>query len=375
MKSTFLLCCFILTPLFAMAQIPMEKILNRVTIPPEGDLRGLVDTIGFPHTAEQMDFIARYTAEAEKQEMEANRNKFNFNGKTSFIYAISPHDDYMLAARNYVHIYPYIKANTVILIGNAHWSEAFGIRNRLILGDFRYWRGPYGPVKVSPLREELIGSMPPEDIKISRTIIETEHSLEALIPFLQYYNRNVEIIPILIPFTGWDQMNQLGKKLAQTVAAIMKKKGLTLGKDLAILCTTDGQHYGDYGWSYYNFHPFGCDADGYKQSMKLDETLVNNYLTGPLSVSNIHDLYGKLINEQNISEYKVTWCGRFSVTFSADFATRLTLAMEDRTPVMYFLSHGSCLSDPWLPLKDKGMGVTADANLHRFVTYIAIGGK
>jgi len=282
--------------MFAHAQIPMEKILNRVSVPAEEDLRGLVDTIGFPHTAEQMDFIAVQCEKLEKKALKANRKRLGLNDQTSFIYAISPHDDYMLAARNYVHLYPYIKAKTVILIGNAHWSEAFGVRNRLIMGDFKFWRGPYGPVAISPLRDEIISSMPSEDIKVSRTILETEHSLEALIPFMQYYNRNVEIIPILVPFTGWSQENQLARELVQVVSKILKKRGLVLGKDIAILCSTDGQHYGDYGWSYYDFHPFGCDADGYKQSMKLDETLVNNYLTGPLSVSNIHALYGKLIN-------------------------------------------------------------------------------
>ena len=263
----------------------------------------------------------------------------------------------------------------MILIGNAHWSEAYGVRNRLIFGDFKFWRGPFGPVKVSPLRDKIITAMTSGDIWVNRSMMETEHSLEALIPFLQYYNRNVEIIPVLVPFTSWDQENLLSKDLVQVVSEIMKKRGWTLGKDIAILCSTDGQHYGDYGWSYYDFHPFGCDADGYKQSMNLDEMLVSKDLSGPLSVSGIHAMYGQLINENNITEYKVTWCGRFSVTFSANFATRLTLTMDNRTPEMCLLSHGSSLSDPWLPLKEKGMGITADANLHHFVTYIAVGGE
>lgn len=222
----FLLSCFLFFSMITDAQIPMERILSRVTMPSEGDLRGLVDTIGFPHTAAQIEFIAKYCEKAEKQDLKANRAKYNLNDSTSFIFAISPHDDYMLAARNYVHIYPY-----------------------------------------------------------------------------------------------------------------------------------------------------GCDADGYKQSMQLDETLVNNYLRGPLTIANIHKLYGELIDEHNISQYKVTWCGRFSVTFSAGFAAHLTLAMENRVPVMHFLSHGSSLSNPWLPLKDRGMGITADVNLHHFVTYIAVGGR
>ncbi len=357
------------------AQIPMERILKRVCVPSEGDTRSLVDTVGFAIRAEQMDLTAGESEKAEKLRILQNRKKYGFDEHTEFIFAISPHDDYILAGRVYTHLYRYVKAKTVIVIGNAHWSEAFGIRNRLIFGNFKKWRAPYGDVAVSSVRDEIIDALPPGCYTVNRTVVETEHSLEALVPFLQHFNRNVEIVPILVPFTDIRNEDELGRKLAEAVSMVLERHNLKLGKDVAILCSTDGQHYGDYGWSYYNFHPYGCDAKGYEQSMGLDNNLIHGFLTGTLEPSKIHMLYAKLIDESNISNYRITWCGRFSVTFSAIFVSRLTQKMGMPDLSGFLLRRGSSLSDQWLPLQKAGLGVTADTNLHHFVTYFAIGFK
>ncbi len=357
------------------AQIPLKRVLSRVTIPAQGDLRGLVDTIGFPHTAKQMDFIANYCERVEKDKTLSNSKKYNFSENTPFIFGISPHDDYTLASRTAFHIQRHIHAKTVILIGNAHWSETFGIRDKLIFGDFKFWRGPYGKVKISPFRNEIISDLPKDDYVVDRTVIETEHSLEALVPFLQYFNRQVEIIPILVPFTHWNKMNKLAADLANAVKKIIQDNHLTLGKDVAILCSSDGMHYGDYGWSYYNYHPFGCNAEGYKKAMGYDTELVTRFLTGKITLEKDHQLYDHLIDEQNISNYKVTWCGRFSITLATNFAIRLLIKVEHRNLTGYFLRHSSSLNDAWVPVRKLNMGITGDVNLHHFVTYFAVGFK
>ena len=355
------------------AQIPLKRVLQRVTIPANGDLRGLVDTIGFPHTAKQMDFIAGFSLRKEEKKFRDNEKKYGFSEDTPFVFGISPHDDYTLAARTTVHIQRHIHAKTVILIGNAHWSETFGIRDRLIFGDFRFWRGPYGKVKISPLRNAIIAGLPKGDYVVNRTVVETEHSLEALVPFLQYFNRDVEIVPILIPFTHWDRMNILAEDLARTVGKILKEKNLTLGKDVAILVSSDGMHYGDHAWSYYNYHPFGCNAAGYQKAMDYDSSLVTRFLTGKITIEKDHALYDSLIDERDISHYKVSWCGRFSVTYAVNFVSRLVKETENRYLTGYFLRHGSSLNDAWVPVRRLHMGITGDVNLHHFVTYFAVG--
>ncbi len=279
MKTICILFAFVLISVAGSSgQIPMSSVLNRVTVPSQGNLRGLVDIVGFPQRADQMDFIGRTCEELEKDAIRTNQKQFGLSDSSALICGISPHDDYMLAARVYAHVHRYMKAKTVILIGNAHWSEAWGIRNKLILGDFKQWRGPYGPVTVSHTQDAIASRLPSDSYVVNRKAIETEHSLEAEIPYLQYCNRNVEIIPILIPFCDWATLDRLGLELAKAVSEIARENKWKLGADLAVLCSTDGQHYGDYGWSYYNYHPFGCDADGYKKALAFDVKAITDNL-------------------------------------------------------------------------------------------------
>jgi AmmeMemoRadiSam system protein B len=374
--SLFVLLSFVMTLCWrSYPQIPMESVLNRITVPSQGDLRGLVDTVGFPQRADQMDFIGKTCETLERDAIAANQKQYGLTDGTALVCGVCPHDDYMLAGRVYAHVQRYIKARTVILIGNAHWSETFGIRGRLIFGDFKSWRGPYGPVPVSAAQDLITAKLATGSFTINRRLVETEHSVEALIPYLQYYNRKVEIVPIMIPFSDWDTLDRLGRELAQAVTEIARQNNWNLGTDLAVLCTTDGQHYGDYGWSYYDYHPFGCDAEGYKKAMALDVKMIDDYLVGKASSERVHGLFSTLVDQNDISHYKVTWCGRFAAPFAVNFAIHLAQTKENRDLTGFLLRTGSSLSDPWLPLKRFGMGVTADANLHHFVTYFSLGFK
>ena len=370
---TLIILLLVLSAATVTAQIPLDRVLSRGAVPPEGGLRGLVDVVGFPQTAEQMDYIGTRCDELEAEAFSANRKKYGFSEDEAFVFAISPHDDYALAGRVYTHVHRHIKAKTVILIGNAHWSEAFGIRDKIVFGDFTQWRGPYGPVTVSDLRGEIQSRLPEASFLVNRKLAETEHGLEGMIPFLQYYNRDVEIVPVFIPFAEWETLDRLAGELAAAVSGIMKERGLQPGSDIAILCSTDGMHYGDYGWSYYDYHPFGCDIDGYARAVALDRTLVSDYLTGTLTTRHIRRLFTRLVDRRDISNYTVTWCGRFAAPFAADFAVKLMHEYDGSELAGMFLRHGTSLSDPWLDVGQFGLGVTADANLHHFVTYFAVG--
>ncbi len=369
-----ILLSIIVSPAAGTGQIPMERVLSRITVPSEGDLRGLVDTIGFPTKAVQMDAVAKLCAEAERGSILENQKRFGLTDTMALTAGICPHDDYRIAAPVYFHIQRYIKAKTVILIGNGHWSEAFGIRNRLIFGDFQKWRGPYGPMNVSPVQDRITGQLRKESYTVNRKLAETEHSLEGLVPYLQYLNRNVEIVPILIPFSDWQTLDRLGDELAGVVAGICRENGWKLGRDVAVLCSSDGQHYGDYGWSYYNYHPYGCDPAGYSSALALDQKLLAN-LTGSISPDRVQALYSSLVDQKDISKYRVTWCGRFAVPFGINFAGYLAKKAENRMLNGMLLRTGSSVAGPWLDVESLGLGLTSDANLHHFVTYFAVGYK
>jgi AmmeMemoRadiSam system protein B len=356
-------------------QIPMDRVLQRVAVPSVGSLRGLVDIVGFPQTAEQMTAIGEMCERLEKDEIAAVQKRDGFSPATKLVAGWCPHDDYMLAGRVYAHVQRYMKAKTVILIGNAHWSETFGVRGTLVFDDFEQWRGPYAPVRVSPIRAEILARLAPGSAVVNRRMVETEHSLEALVPFLQYYNRSVEIVPILVPVMPWGQLQARAAELAQAIGAVMTARGWKLGEDVAILVSGDGQHYGDYGWSYYDFHPFGCDGPGYQKALELDHRLVSSYLAGRVEGARLEALFGELVNQADPTQYKVTWCGRFAVPFGIDVAGLLTQALEHRALTGYPLRDGTSLAFPWLPLESMKLGLTGDANLHHFVTYQAVGFK
>jgi MEMO1 family protein len=357
------------------SQIPLERVLSRVAVPSAADLRGLVDTKGFPTRPEQMDAVGKLSEKSEASAIAENQKKFGFTDETAFVAGICPHDDYMIAGPVYLHVQRYIKAKTVILIGNAHWSEAFGIRNKLIFGDFKRWRGPYGTVTVSAMQDGIMSRLQKDSYTVNRRLVETEHSLEGLVPYLQYLTRSAEILPILVPYSEWDTIDRLGAELAGAVAALCREKNWTLGRDVAVLCSSDGQHYGDYGWPYYNYHPFGCDAEGYKSALALDRKMINDHLVGTPRSERIHALFSTLVDQGDISRYRVTWCGRFAVPFGINFATHLVTRMENRDLTGYLLRTGASLADPWLPVGNLGLGATSDANLHHFVTYFALGFK
>jgi AmmeMemoRadiSam system protein B len=358
-----------------MGQIPLDRVLKRITVPSTPTLRGLVDIVGFPRTAEAMTFIGDTCEKVEQREIADNTRALGLPAGEGLVAGWCPHDDYTLAARVYAHVVRHVKAKTVILIGNAHWSEAFGVRSKLIFDDFPQWRGPYSVVRVSPIRQEILKRLDPGSYVVNRQIVETEHSEEALIPFLQYYDRDVEIVPILVPFMPWQDVDRLGNQLADAVAAVVKAHGWKLGRDIAVLCSGDGQHYGDYGWGYYDYHPYGCDADGYKRAMDLDQRLIASYLAGELQSERLHGLFSELVDQADIGKYRITWCCRFALPFGLNFAGLLARKAEARALTGQVLKTGSSLSTEWLGLERFKLGLTGDANLHHFVTYAAIGYK
>jgi AmmeMemoRadiSam system protein B len=355
------------------AQIPMEQVLKRITVRSTPTMRGLVDVVGFPQTPEQMTFIGDLVERLEKDAMAENQRRLALKDQIGLAAAWCPHDDYMIAARVYAHVQRYMKARTIILIGNAHWAQTFGIRGKLVFDDFAAWRGPYSPVTVSSVRGQILKRLQPASYVVNRQVVETEHSLEALIPYLQYYNRDAEIVPILVPPMTWDDSMRVGIELADVVASIMNQNGWVLGRDIAVLCSGDGQHYGDYGWSYYDYHPYGVDAEAYQKALALDRRLADAYLVGELRSDRLQALSAELIDQQDITRYRITWCGRFAVPFGLNFAGLLARTTEGRGLNGMLLRTGSSISDPWLPLEPYKLGLTGDANLHHFVTYLAVG--
>ena len=65
------------------------------------------------------------------------------------------------------------------------------------------------------MRSEIIKSLPKEDYIINDKWQAIEHSVEGILPFLQYYNRNAEIVSILVPYMDWPVIDKISKDLSK----------------------------------------------------------------------------------------------------------------------------------------------------------------
>ena len=99
----------------------------------------------------------------------------------------------------------------------------------------QHWKGPWKNIPVSPVREEIYNLLAKKFAIVNDTLQKVEHSVEALIPFLQYFNRNITIVPILVPAMSPDRMEACGKALADAIRTVAEKHKWEWGTDYAIV--------------------------------------------------------------------------------------------------------------------------------------------
>lgn len=106
-----------------------------------------------------------------------------------------------------------ITANTVIIFGVAHKARQLNLENQVVFDSYEYWKGPYGNIKVSGLREEIMGLLPRNLFQVNDSMQRMEHSVEAIIPFLQYYNHDIQVVSILVPYMSYGRMQEIAGPL------------------------------------------------------------------------------------------------------------------------------------------------------------------
>lgn len=366
------LTMMLLAAALAAAQDPaVKQLLDQVGIKPQGEQRGQMDIVGFATTAEQMDEVLAQCRQLAQPWQNLLQNRYGWDEETSFIAAVCPHDDYYYAGRLYALLLPRIRAKRIIILGVFHKARTFNCRDLLVFDSYRTWRGPYGPVKVSPLREDILKRLPLEDYVVDNDMQLVEHSVEAIVPFLQAYNREVEIVSILVPYMSWDRLDHLAADLSVALTNILREKGWKLGRDVCLISSADAVHYGDSGWGGLNFAPFGTDAPGYQMAVNRDEDLAENFLCGPLKPEKLRDFMDRCVDPEDVQQYRITWCGRFSIPLGLNVASRLSEALESRTLTGILLDYGTSVSEASLEV--EGLGPTAPNNFHHFVGYAAIG--
>jgi AmmeMemoRadiSam system protein B len=336
-------------------------------------MRGQMDAVGYVTTAAQMDSVlaqSRALAAARAQELAAK----GVAADAAFAAAVCPHDDYYYASRLYALVTPHIRAKTVILFGVFHKAKAFAWRDKLVFDSFEKWRGPYGPVAVSSLRSDLIAKLPQDDFVVNNDMQQVEHSVEGIVPWLQANNRDVEIVSILVPYMSWETITKLSADVSSALAAIMKERGLVLGHDVAIISSSDAVHYGDAGWGGSNHAEFGTTPEGYEKAVARDRKMMESNLSGAVREPALREFLYACVDQNEVTQYKITWCGRFSIPFGLSVASRVNTALTGAPLKGTVLDYGTSLSEVSLDLdKIPGLGTTAPNNLHHWVGYPAIG--
>ncbi len=310
------------------------------------------DNVGFCWDAHEMERLVNYLRLTEKEPA----------ARPNIVAAISPHDDYLYAARVYYPLYRVLRAKQVVIFGVTHSDVRKKIgdpHNILILDNFRNWPGLGRPVEVSPLREYIRTHLDSSDFIVNDTAHALEHSIEAVLPFLQVFNPKVKITPIMITQMSFDRMDSISDKLSEVISDYIKSDHLVLGKDIAFLISSDANHYGED----FNNSPFGEDARAHKIATANDRRIAHEELEGVLSAKKVKDLTLRLD--------KVVWCGKFSVPFGLLTSEKIVKRLTGRQLNGKLLRYSDSYTESVLPMRNTGMGTTAPASYKHWCGWLS----
>jgi AmmeMemoRadiSam system protein B len=335
-------------------------------------VRTRLDTVGYAHTAKQMDSLILRIDRLYQRERQNIFFVQNIDPKMNWKIVICPHDDYSYAG----DIYPYVLKNLstplIVIFGVAHKARQFRIKDQIVFDSFKEWEGTYQYIPISPLREEILNELPTEYYQINDSLHSVEHSVEALLPFLEYYHRDIEILPILISAMNFSRMEEISLALANAFTKIIKKHQLEWGKDFSFAISNDCVHYGDQDWQV-SFAPFGADTAGYRAATNFDMNIISECLIDQLDPQRIRRFFEYTVKKDDYKEYAWTWCGRYSVPFGLIFSYHLQKNTSSSQLSGKMMRYSTSIAHSPVPVSDLDMGVTAPANIQHWVGYVAIG--
>jgi AmmeMemoRadiSam system protein B len=323
-------------------------------------IRPLKDTVGFAQYSWQMDSLMS----------RIKRLGWEAHPGLPWKFAICPHDDYTYVGKLYPELLQNIKAPNLILIGVAHKAAQLHIEDSLVFDSYKCWKGPWKNISVSPAREEIFSLLAGKFAIVNDSLQKIEHSVEAMIPFLQYFNRNISIIPILVPTMSPERMEACGKALADAIKAVAKGHKWEWGTDYAIIVTTDAVHYGNEDWGGVDRAYFGCDENGNIKARDHEAEIIDSCFTGELKPEKIRLFNNFTLKSENYRDYKWTWCGRYSVPV----ASYASYYLNESKPLSgELVGYSTSITSAHIPVDDIVMGRTAIATNCHWVGYASIG--
>jgi AmmeMemoRadiSam system protein B len=326
------------------------------------EVRPVRDNVGYCWQADKFDIFINWL----------NENCPDKNYKSENLVAgISPHDDYLYAGKVYYPLYKLIHTKEVVIFGVTHGTvrkEIGDPKNILIIDEFDKWKGPYKDVEISPLRKKIKQQLNPEYYIVSNKAQSLEHSIEGLIPFLQYYNRNVKITPIMVTAISFERMDSISASLTEIISDYIKENNLQLGKDIFFLFSNDANHYGED----FDNYPYGLNEIAHTIATANDIRIADQTLKGTINTEKIKKLSDELWPEAGVSKECPLWCGRYAVVFGLLTVNKIAKGLGKKISGGVFN-----YSDTWtggvLTAKGTTMGITAPYSLKHWVGFFSAG--
>lgn len=331
------------------------------------ELRPTRDDVGFCWKKEQVERLMDYLNSSAQEKVEKN------NHLPGLIAGISPHDDYLYAGRVYFPLFKNIKTKEVVIFGVTHSAARNKIgdpRNIMIFDNYKYWRGPYKNVEISPLREYLKKNLDSKFYLVSNEAHSHEHSIEALVPFLQYFNRDIKITPIMVTGMNFRNLVKVSIELSMHIAAYIRENNLKIGKDIFFLISSDANHYG----KDFNNVVFGEDERAHQMGTNSDKKIAEAFISGKVSKQAIAELTGKLWGTTYEEYGDRVWCGKFSIPFGLLTVLKTVQLIEPgKALIGKILIYSDTYSEGVISLKKPGYGITAPFSLKHWVGFFSAG--
>jgi len=327
-------------------------------------IRPIRDNVGFCWTPEQMNILMDYL------QKEDGGNHFDSDG---LVAGISPHDDYLYAGRVYYPLYQMIRAKEVVVFGVTHGTVRRAMndpQDKLIFASYDQWQGPYGNVEISGLRKFITERLPADEMMISNKAQDIEHSIEALVPFLQYYNRDFKLTPIMVAGMSFERMEQVSDHLSKILRDYIQHNSLSPGKDIFFLISSDLNHYGED----FDNAPYGKDSAAHIEATANDQKIAKAAFDGKLTAEKINNLTQMLWEKgPNDSIARPLWCGQYSISFGLLTTMKTLKAVSDKDFSGKILRYSDTWTEGALPVERTSLGTTAPFSLEHWVGFLSAG--
>ncbi len=144
---------------------------------------------------------------------------------------VSPHAGYVYSGPVAGAVISRIKfKDTFIIMGPNHT----GMGKPLSIMTQGTWGTPLGEVEIdSELSKKILATS--DNLQDDSSAHQHEHSIEVQLPFLQYFKKDIKIVPIVLAHSTGDIYKEVGKDIARAVN--------DLNREVVIIASSDMTHY------------------------------------------------------------------------------------------------------------------------------------